>query len=69
MKYICDFCKREFLNNGNRRKGGRPKVKQYKVESGIKLYFAGEHKMSEISKITGVSESTLRRRIRSLGNG
>lgn len=41
------------------RKGGRPKVDQKKIDKALKLYIAQTHSVSEIIKITGVSQGTL----------
>lgn len=45
------------------RKGGRPKVKEKNIKQAIKLYNSMEYSISEIVKISGVSQSTLYRYI------
>lgn len=45
------------------RKGGRPKVSQKKVEQALKLYDSGKLTIKEISEATGLSSSTINRRI------
>lgn len=46
------------------RKGGRPKVKSKNIEKALKLYNSMEHSISEIVKMSGVSQTTLYRYIR-----
>lgn len=43
------------------RKGGRPKVKQKKIENAIKLYNTKEYSMKDIVDLTGVSRATIYR--------
>ena len=43
------------------RKGGRPKVKNKNIEQAIKLYDSMDYSISEIVKMSGVSQSTLYR--------
>lgn len=43
------------------RKGGRPKVKTKNIEQAVKLYDSKDYSISEIVKMTGVSQATLYR--------
>lgn len=47
------------------RKGGRPKIKDSKIEKVVKLYNSKEYSIKEIVEMTGVSQATLYRNIRS----
>jgi len=46
------------------RKGGRPKVKDKSIEKALNLYKSKEYSISEIVKMTGISQATLYRYIR-----
>jgi DNA invertase Pin-like site-specific DNA recombinase len=46
------------------RKGGRPRVKSKNIEQALKLYNSMEYSISEIVKMSGVSQTTLYRYIR-----
>ena len=50
------------------RNGGRPKVKDKKVEKALKLYNSNEYSISEIVEMSGISRATLYRYIRSTKN-
>lgn len=43
------------------RKGGRPKIKQQKIDKALKLYQSREYTITEITDLTGVSGSTIYR--------
>jgi DNA invertase Pin-like site-specific DNA recombinase len=45
------------------RVGGRPRKNQRAVETALKLYRSGEHSISEICRLSGVSQTTLYRYI------
>lgn len=46
------------------RNGGRPKVDKKKVELAIKMYKSKEYSISQICQATGISQSTLYRKIK-----
>lgn len=46
------------------RKGGRPKVKETRINKALKLYHSEEYSISEIVEMTGISQATLYRYIR-----
>lgn len=50
------------------RKGGRPKVKERNIEKALKLYNSKEYNISEIVKMSGISQATLYRYIQKQGN-
>ena len=50
------------------RNGGRPKVKDKKVEKALKLYNSNEYSISEIVEMSGISRATLYRYISSTKN-
>lgn len=50
------------------RKGGRPKVEVLKVQKALKLYDTEKLTIKEISEATGISTSTINRRIRERKN-
>ena len=50
------------------RKGGRPKVKERNIEQALKLYNSKEYSISEIVKMSGISQATLYRYIHKQGN-
>ena len=50
------------------RKGGRPKVKERNIEKALKLYNSKEYSISEIVKMSGISQATLYRYIQKQGN-
>jgi len=50
------------------RKGGRPKVKERNVEQALKLYNSKEYSISEIVKMSEISQATLYRYIHKQGN-
>jgi len=51
------------------RKGGRPRVKDNKINKAIKLYDSKEYSISDIVEMTGVSQATLYRYIKKRGGG
>lgn len=48
--------------------GGRPKISQEDINRALELYYSNALSISEISKTTGVSQSTLYRRIKKICN-
>jgi DNA invertase Pin-like site-specific DNA recombinase len=46
------------------RNGGRPKTDPKKIEKALKLYDGGNHTVSEITELTGVTKPTLYRALR-----
>ncbi|WP_291634339.1 recombinase family protein [Clostridium sp.] len=50
------------------RKGGRPKVKERNIEQALKLYDSKEYSISEIVKMSRISQATLYRYIHKQGN-
>lgn len=50
------------------RRGGRPKVKESKIEKALKMYDAQFHSLKEIEELSGVSTSTLYRYINKRNN-
>jgi len=48
------------------RKGGRPKVKDKKVEKALKLYNSKEYSISDITEMSGISQATLYRYLEKL---
>lgn len=46
------------------RNGGRPKVKENQINKALKLYHSKEYSISEIVEMTGISQATLYRYIR-----
>ena len=47
------------------RKGGRPKKDEKKIARAIKMYKSNQHSISEITKSTGISKSSLYRYFKS----
>jgi DNA invertase Pin-like site-specific DNA recombinase len=45
------------------RKGGRPKLKKNNVELALKMYYSKDYSISEITKATGISKTSLYRYI------
>jgi len=43
------------------RVGGRPRTKQRDIDTALKLYRSGEHSISEVCRLSGVSQTTLYR--------
>jgi len=50
------------------RKGGRPRIKSKNIKKSLKLYDSMEYSISEVVKMSGVSQSTLYRYIRKSKN-
>jgi DNA invertase Pin-like site-specific DNA recombinase len=50
------------------RNGGRPRVKDKKIEKALKLYNSKEYSISEIVELSGISRATLYRYIHSTKN-
>lgn len=50
------------------RRGGRPKVKESKIDKALKMYDAQFHSLKEIEELSGVSTSTLYRYINKRNN-
>ena len=44
--------------------GGRPRTDEHKLQQAVKLYNAGQHRISEIEELTGVKKATLYRSLK-----